>query len=92
MKLHQQKSSPEVGYLLENVNSSDDGRQNVESDFETVRYVLGKEVVTGAARHNSCAHKAQETCKPPFNANRHTTDPPYDDKSLEGMSATKPHA
>ena len=56
MSLYQQKYNPEVGYLLRNVNSSGDGRQNVESDFEAVRYVPGKEVVTDAARHYSCAH------------------------------------
>ena len=45
--------------MLENVNSSDDRRANVVADFETVRYVLGPEVVTDAARHNSCAHRVR---------------------------------
>ena len=54
--LCQEKNNPEVGYLLENVNSSDDTRDNVVMDFQTIRYVLGTEVVTDAARHNSCAH------------------------------------
>ena len=47
----------EQGYLLENVNSSDDTRDNVVMDFQTLRYVLGIEVVTDVARHNSCAHR-----------------------------------
>ena len=42
--------------MLENVNSTADKRANVGADFETVQYVLGPEVVTNAARHNSCAH------------------------------------
>ena len=48
---------PDVGYLLENVNSSDDTRDNVVMDFQTVRYVFGTVVITDATRHNSCAHR-----------------------------------
>ena len=50
-------NNPEAGYLLENVNSSADTRDNVVMDSQTIRYVLGTEVVTDAARHNSCAHR-----------------------------------
>ena len=39
--LCQEINNPEVGYLLENVNSSDDTRYNVVMDFQTIRYVLG---------------------------------------------------
>ena len=46
-----------MGYLLENVNISDDTKDNVVMDSQTIRYVLGAEVVTDAARHNSCAHR-----------------------------------
>ena len=55
--LCQERNNPEVGYLLENVNSIDDTRDNVVMDFQTIRYVLGTEVVTHAAKHNSCAHR-----------------------------------
>ena len=55
--LCQAQSDPDVGYLLENVNSSDDTRDNVVMDFQTIRYVLGTEFVIYAAWHNSCAHR-----------------------------------
>ena len=50
------KNNPAVGYLLENVNSSDDMRDNDVMDFQTIRYVLGTKVVTDVTRHNSRAH------------------------------------
>ena len=55
--LCEERNNPEVGYLLENVNGIDDTRDNVVMDFQTIRYVLGTEVVTHAAKHNSCAHR-----------------------------------
>ena len=49
--LCQERNNPEVGYLLENVNSSYDTRDNVVMDSQTIRYVLETEVVTDAAGH-----------------------------------------
>ena len=54
------EEQPRSGYMLENVNSSDDTRDNVVMDLQAMRYVLGTEVVTDAARHNWCAHRLQE--------------------------------
>ena len=39
--LCQETSNPKVGYGLENVNNSDDTRDNVVMDFHTIQYVLG---------------------------------------------------
>ena len=55
--LCQEKNNPEVGCFLKNENSSEDARDNIVTDFQTICYVLGTEVVTDAARHNSCAHR-----------------------------------
>ena len=55
----EERNNPKVGYLLENVDSSDDTRDNVVMDFQTIRYVLGTQVVTDVASHNSCAHCMQ---------------------------------
>ena len=49
-------NNTEVWYLLENVNSRDERRANIVAHFETLRYVLGSEVVSDATRHNSRAH------------------------------------
>ena len=55
--LCQAHNNPDVWHLLENVNSNDDTRDNVVMDSQTIRYVLGTEVITDAARHTSCAHR-----------------------------------
>ena len=57
--LCQERNNPDVGYLLENVNFSDDTRDNVVMDFQTIRYVLGTKVVTDAVRHSSCSHRVR---------------------------------
>ena len=44
--LCQAQNNPNVGYLLENVNNSNDTRDNVVMDSQTIRYVLGNVVVT----------------------------------------------
>ena len=53
--LCQERNIPKVGNLLENVYSSNDTRDSVVMDFQTIRYVLGTGVVTDAARHNLIA-------------------------------------
>ena len=55
--LCQAQNKPAVGHLLENVNISDDTRDNFVMDSQTIRYVLGTEVITDGANHTSCAHR-----------------------------------
>ena len=55
-----ERNNPQVGYVMENVNHSDDTKDNVVMDFQTIRYVLGTKVVTDAPRHTSCAHRVRE--------------------------------
>ena len=44
------QNDPNVGYLLKNVNNSDDTRDNVVLDSQTIRYVLGTNVLTACGR------------------------------------------
>ena len=58
--LCQERNNPEVGYVLENVNMSDDTRDNVVMDSQTIQYVLGTEV--GGVQRSPARQLCQAKC------------------------------